>query len=97
MLLAHIYPPETDQIVLYTVLLEAAKECGDGPVGGRALGIIRVEKGYGSLCRENFQEYWRQEAGLTSLIKLDKDFPHKEACLSRTKHPVKCCPSTNWT
>ncbi|WP_170762725.1 GcvT family protein [Ruegeria lacuscaerulensis] len=73
---------EEDQIRLYSVLLEAAKAIGGGPVGGRALGTLRIEKGYGSWGREYSQEYWPQEVGLAGLIKLDKDFLHKDAYLS---------------
>lgn len=73
---------ETDQMALYSVLIRAAKECGGGPVGGRALGSLRIEKGYGSWGREYSQEYWPQEVGLDGLIKLDKDFLNKEAYLS---------------
>ncbi|MEY8841359.1 aminomethyltransferase family protein, partial [Cribrihabitans sp. XS_ASV171] len=72
---------EADQVRLYTALLDAAKEFGGGPVGGRALGSLRIEKGYGSWGREYSQEYWPQEVGLDALIKLDKDFLHKEAYL----------------
>ena len=70
-----------DQVVLYETLLEAAAAHGGGPVGGRALGALRIEKGYGSWGREYSPEYWPQEAGLHGLIKLDKDFLNKEAYL----------------
>ncbi len=73
---------EEDQIRLYTALLEAAHDLGGGPVGGRALGSLRIEKGYGSWGREYSQEYWPQEVGLAGLIKLDKDFLHKDAYLA---------------
>nr|WP_309503139.1 FAD-dependent oxidoreductase [uncultured Roseovarius sp.] len=73
---------EEDQLRLYTALLAAAQECDGGPVGGRALGSLRIEKGYGSWGREYSQEYWPQEVGLAGLIKLDKDFLHKEAYLA---------------
>ncbi|WP_372574139.1 GcvT family protein [Ruegeria jejuensis] len=72
---------EEDQIRLYTALLEAARDLGGGPVGGRALGALRIEKGYGSWGREYSPEYWPQEVGLERLIKLDKDFLNKEAYL----------------
>ncbi|GGH28455.1 dimethylglycine dehydrogenase [Cribrihabitans marinus] len=72
---------ESDQIRLYTALLDTAREAGGGPVGGRALGSLRIEKGYGSWGREYSQEYWPQEVGLDRLIKLDKDFLHKDAYL----------------
>ncbi len=73
---------EEDQIRLYTALLETAHDLGGGPVGGRALGSLRIEKGYGSWGREYSQEYWPQEVGLAGLIKLDKDFLHKDAYLA---------------
>ncbi len=72
---------ESDQIRLYSALLEAAKDLSGGPVGGRALGSLRIEKGYGSWGREYSQEYWPQEVGLSGLIKLDKEFLHKDAYL----------------
>ncbi len=73
---------EQDQIRLYSALLDAAKQFNGGPVGGRALGSLRIEKGYGSWGREYSQEYWPQEVGLAGLIKLDKDFLHKDAYLA---------------
>ncbi|MFW8595153.1 GcvT family protein [Cribrihabitans neustonicus] len=72
---------EVDQVKLYSALLSAAAEFGGGPVGGRALGSLRIEKGYGSWGREYSQEYWPQEVGLAGLIKLDKEFLNKEAYL----------------
>ena len=70
-----------DQVALYEILLEAAAAHSGGPVGGRALGALRIEKGYGSWGREYSPEYWPQEAGLHGLIKLDKNFLNKEAYL----------------
>ncbi len=71
-----------DQLALYTALLQAAKDVDGGPVGGRALGALRIEKGYGSWGREYSPEYWPQELGLERLIKLDKDFLNKDAYLA---------------
>ncbi|AXI54673.1 4-methylaminobutanoate oxidase (formaldehyde-forming) (plasmid) [Pseudoseohaeicola sp. NH-UV-7] len=68
-----------DQERLYTALIEAGKAVGAGPVGGRALMSLRVEKGYGSWSREYSPEYWPQEVGLDRLCKLDKDFLNKDA------------------
>jgi len=68
-------------------LLDAGKTFSAGPVGGRALMSLRVEKGYGSWSREYSPEYWPQEVGLASLIKLDKEFLHKQAYLA-----IKCNP-----
>ena len=78
-----------DQVVLYESLLEAAAAHGGGPVGGRALGALRIEKGYGSWGREYSPEYWPQEAGLHGLIKLDKDFLNKEAYLKISNTPPR--------
>ena len=72
---------EKHHVQLYTALLEAAKGFNGGPVGGRALSSLRIEKGYGSWGREYSTEYWPQEVGLERLIKLDKDFLNKDAYL----------------
>ena len=80
-----------DQARLYTALVDAAKEFGGGPVGGRALGSLRIEKGYGSWGREYTPEYWPQEVGYDRLVKLDKDFLHKEAYLKvKDNAPREC-------
>lgn len=68
-----------DQVQLYTALLEAGRAFDAGPVGGRALMSLRMEKGYGSWGREYSPEYWPQELGLSPLIKMDKAFLHKDA------------------
>ena len=78
-----------DQVPLYEILLEAAAALGGGPVGGRALGALRIEKGYGSWGREYSPEYWPQEAGLHGLIKLDKNFLNKEAYLKISNTPPR--------
>ena len=78
-----------DQVALYEILLEAAAAHGGGPVGGRALGALRIEKGYGSWGREYSPEYWPQEAGLHGLIKLDKNFLNKEAYLKISNTPPR--------
>ncbi len=70
-----------DQVKLYTALLGAARDLGGGPVGGRAFGVLRIEKGYGSWGREYSPEYWPQEVGLDRLIKLEKNFLNKDAYL----------------
>ena len=72
---------QADQLKLYEALLDAGKAVGAGPVGSRALMSLRVEKGYGSWSREYSNEYWPQEVGLAGLIKLEKDFLHKDAYL----------------
>ena len=72
---------QADQLKLYEALLDAGKAVGAGPVGSRALMSLRVEKGYGSWSREYSPEYWPQEVGLAGLIKLEKEFLHKDAYL----------------
>jgi dimethylglycine dehydrogenase len=62
---------------------------GGGPVGARALGSLRIEKGYGSWGREYSPEYWPQEVGLERLIKLDKDFLNKAAYLAIKDTPPR--------
>ncbi|MCZ4352417.1 FAD-dependent oxidoreductase [Roseovarius aestuarii] len=73
---------EADQLKLYDALIAAGKPFGAGPVGGRALMSLRVEKGYGSWSREYSPEYWPQEVGLAGLCKMDKEFLHKSAAAS---------------
>ena len=80
---------ETDQVKLYEALLDVASHLGGGAVGSRALGSLRIEKGYGSWGREYSQEYWPQEVGLSGLIKPDKDFLHKDAYLSVKDNPPR--------
>jgi len=72
---------QSDQVALYEMLLDAASALGGGPVGGRALGSLRIEKGYGSWGREYSTEYWPHEVGLDFLIKTDKEFLNKQAYL----------------
>jgi dimethylglycine dehydrogenase len=50
---------------------------------------LRVEKGYGSWSREYSPEYWPQETGLQSLIKLDKEFLNKDAYLALKDKPAR--------
>ena len=70
---------EADQARLYDALLTVGKDFNAGPVGGRALMSLRVEKGYGSWSREYSPEYYPQEVGLDRLCKMEKDFLNKEA------------------
>ena len=73
---------KADQLRLYAALLKAGEPLGAGPVGSRALMSLRVKKGYGSWSREYSPEYWPQEVGLDGLIKLEKEFLHKNKYLS---------------
>jgi dimethylglycine dehydrogenase len=67
-----IYVAEADQAKLWDALFETGKDLGIMPVGGRSLGCLRIEKGYGSWSREYSPEYWPQEVGFEGLIKMDK-------------------------
>jgi dimethylglycine dehydrogenase len=78
-----------DQAVVYGALLQAAGIEQGGPVGSRALMSLRVEKGYGSWGREYSPEYWPQEVGLDGLIKLNKDFLHKDSYLKIKDNPSR--------
>ncbi len=80
---------ENDQIALYTALLAAGADVGAGPVGGRALMSMRLEKGYGSWGRDYSPEYWPHESGLAGLIKADKDFLNKAAWESIAEQPAR--------
>jgi dimethylglycine dehydrogenase len=75
-----LYVPTEQQLKLYEALLETGADLGVRPVGGRSLGSLRIEKGYGSWSREYSPEYWPHEVGLDRLIKMDKpEFLGKEA------------------
>jgi dimethylglycine dehydrogenase len=67
-----IYVPTDSQEKLWDALFDMGKDLGIRPVGGRSLGCLRIEKGYGSWSREYSPEYWPQEVGFAGLIKMDK-------------------------
>lgn len=69
-----LYCGAADQPKLYRALLDAGKAEGGGPVGSRALGSLRLEKGYGSWGRAYSPEYWPHESGLGGLVKSYKPF-----------------------
>ncbi len=75
-----IYVDEANQLVLYQSILEVGEEFGIRPVGSRALGSMRIEKGYGSWGREYSPEWYPTESGLAALVKTDKpEFLGREA------------------
>ncbi len=78
-----------DQVALYTALIDAGRTLDAGPVGSRALGALRIEKGYGSWGREYSPEYWPQESGLARLIKPEKDFLNKAAWEAIAENPPR--------
>jgi len=67
-----LYVLERDQEKLWDALLETGEDLGVIPIGGRSLGSLRIEKGYGSWSREYSPEYWPQEVGFDRLVKMDK-------------------------
>lgn len=76
-----IYVEEAHQVALYRAILDAGAEFGIAAVGSRALGSLRVEKGYGSWGREYSPEWWPQESGLARLVKEKAAFAGREAWL----------------
>ena len=74
-----VYCSEANQAQLFAVLLKAAQEHGGGPVGSRALGSLRLEKGYGSWGRDYSPEYWPHESGLGGLVRSEKQFLNRSA------------------
>lgn len=85
-----IYVDEADQAALFDALLAAVADLGAVPVGARAVGALRVEKGYGSWGREYSPEYWLHEVGLDALVKVDKgDFLGREAYLDVRRNPPR--------
>ncbi len=85
-----LYVKTEDQLKLYEALLETGADLGVRPVGGRALGSLRIEKGYGSWGREYSPEYWPQEVGLDRLIKMDKpDFLGRAAYAALQDRPPR--------
>ena len=67
-----IYVDESNHLSLYQAILSAGAEFGIRPVGSRALGSMRIEKGYGSWSREYSPEWYPTESGLAALVKTDK-------------------------
>ena len=85
-----IYLPEEHQLAVYEQILEQGRDLGIAPVGARALGSLRIEKGYGSWGREYSPEWWPSESGLDRLVKLDKgDFMGREAALRLSNQPPR--------
>ena len=78
-----------DQVALLTALLEAGQKIDAGLVGSRALGSLRIEKGYGSWGREYSPEYWPQESQLDRLVKPAKEFLNKAAWLEISEKPSR--------
>ncbi len=90
-----IYVNEENQMRLYRSILDKGKKYAIRPVGSRALGSMRIEKGYGSWGREYSPEWSVLESGLAPLVKTDKpEFVGRDAYLKIKGLPPKqklCC------
>ncbi len=85
-----IYVAEENQLALYQAILKLGEEYGIRPVGSRALGSMRIEKGYGSWSREYSPEWYPTESGLAPLVKTDKpQFHGKEAYMKVKDLPTR--------
>lgn len=90
-----VYVKEENQLALYQSILDKGKKYGIRPIGSRALGSMRIEKGYGSWSREYSPEWYPTESGLSALVKTDKpEFLGKDAYLKIRDLPPRqllCC------
>ncbi len=85
-----IYIKEENQLALYQSIFEHGKEFGIRPIGSRALGSMRIEKGYGSWGREYSPEWYPTESGMAGLVKTDKPmFLGKEAYMKLKDQPAR--------
>jgi dimethylglycine dehydrogenase len=78
-----------DQVALCEALLAAGRPLGAGPVGARAMGALRVEKGYGSWGRDYGPDHWPQECGLDRFVKPDEDFLNRAAWERIAREPPR--------
>ena len=77
-----LYVPAEHQLALYEHLRAAGEDLGLRLAGGRALGAMRIEKGFASWGRELSPDYTPYEAGIGRFVKLDKaDFIGRDAAL----------------
>ena len=84
-----LYLPPAHQIPLFLALREAGEGLGLRLAGGRALGSLRLEKGFPSWGSELSPDYHPYEAGLGRFVKLDKpDFCGRDAALRLAQAPL---------
>ena len=85
-----IYTAQENQLALYKAIFEKGAAFGIVPVGSRALGAMRIEKGYGSWSREYSPEWRAHESGMARLVKTDKPvFLGKDAWLEVKDQPPR--------
>ena len=77
-----LYVPPEHQIPLFLAIRREGEELGLRLAGMRALGSLRLEKGFAGWGRELSPDYDPFQAGLGRLVKLDKDeFVGRDAAL----------------
>ncbi len=85
-----IYVEQAAQLALYRAILAHGADVALKPVGSRALGCMRIEKGYGSWSREYSPEWYPHESGMARLVKADKpNFLGKAAWLALKDTPPR--------
>jgi len=85
-----MYVAEENQLQLYQSIFENGEEFGIRPVGSRALGSMRIEKGYGSWSREYSPEWLPKESRMDFLVKHDKpEFHGRENYLKIKDNPPR--------
>jgi len=85
-----MYVAQENQLQLYQSIFEHGKDLGIRPVGSRALGSMRIEKGYGSWSREYSPEWWPTESRMDFLVKTDKpEFHGRDAYMKLKDLPPR--------
>ena len=89
-----LYLPVEHQVAVFELIREVGRPLGLALVGGRALGSLRIEKGYGSWGPEYGPEYTPFEAGLDRFIRFEKDdFIGRDAAMRMQNELPKYCLS----
>ena len=85
-----LYFPAEYQLALYEKLRAAGEDLGLLRLaGGRALGAMRIEKGFASWGRELSPDYSPYESGMGRFVKLDKtDFIGRDGALRLAQQPL---------
>ncbi|MGI9315931.1 MAG: GcvT family protein [bacterium] len=85
-----MYVEEEHQLKLYQTIFSHGKDLGVKPVGSRALGSMRIEKGYGSWSREYSPEWYPTESRMDFLVKTEKpEFHGRDAYMKIKDQPPR--------
>ena len=77
-----MYVPTEHQVAVFDAIRAAGEPLDLALIGGRALGSLRIEKGYGSWGPEYGPEYTPFESGLDRFVRFQKDdFVGRDAAL----------------